>query len=198
MKRDAGMVLALVGLGGLLWWLSRQQTPASDAGTSSDATNFTSDPIAAVSDAVQSSVSGWKATGEGPVWVPVLNAIEAQVGLPTDLLARIAYQESHFRSDIIRGVKTSSAGALGIMQMMPQYFASVRVPVPFTDSDVQAQMQEAANLLTSLYSQFGDWSLAIAAYNAGAGNVRKYGGIPPFSETQNYVTQILADLPALA
>jgi soluble lytic murein transglycosylase-like protein len=49
--------------------------------------------------------------------------------------------------------------------------------------------------MRSLYLQFGSWSLALAAYNAGPGNVQKYGNtVPPFAETQSYVSSILADV----
>ncbi|MGH3574705.1 MAG: lytic transglycosylase domain-containing protein, partial [Pseudonocardiaceae bacterium] len=68
----------------------------------------------------------------------------------------------------------------------------------YSDAAVAAQIEEAGNYLSTLYHQFGDWSLAVAAYNAGPGNVQKYGGIPPFTETQNYVAQIIADVPALS
>jgi len=139
-------------------------------------------------------MSDWKATGG--IWLPHLANAELAYGLPTDLLARVAYQESHFREDIIRGTLQSTAGALGIMQLLPKYFTSVRVPTPFTDVDVIQQIDEAAAFLEHLYDVTKDWRLAVAAYNAGLGNVRKYDGIPPFAETQNYVTQILADVPA--
>jgi soluble lytic murein transglycosylase-like protein len=147
--------------------------------------------------AVESSVVGWKNVGSAADWLPTIAQAEQQHGLPTDLLARMAYQESHFREEIIRGTKASPAGALGILQLMPQYFRSVNTPTPFTDADVRNQIDEAAQQMQSLYSQFSDWSLALAAYNAGAGNVRKYNGIPPFTETQNYVAQITADVPSL-
>jgi soluble lytic murein transglycosylase-like protein len=193
-KRSTQQLLAIAGGALVVWWLSRQSSqPAADT-----VTDFSSDPVASVSDAVTSAVSGWKNVQQGPDWVPVLNAIENAHGLPVDLLARIAYQESHFRDDIIRGLKASPAGALGMMQMLPQYFQSVKVPVPFTDVDVQNQIEEAAAQVVSLFTQFQDWSLAIAAYNAGAGNVRKYGGIPPFPETQSYVAAVVADVPALS
>lgn len=148
-------------------------------------------------DAIVSSVSGWRSVNQGPVWTPILDSIGRSYGLPDDLLARVAYQESHFRDDIIRGTTASSAGALGMMQMLPQYFSSVTTPRPFNDTDVRAQILEAAGQLASLYRQFKSWPLALAAYNAGAGNVNKYGGIPPFAETQSYVAQISADVPAL-
>jgi soluble lytic murein transglycosylase-like protein len=145
-----------------------------------------------------SSLGGWKNTGSAAAWLPTLAQAEIDNDIPTDLLARIAYQESHFRETIIRGTLTSPVGALGIMQMMPQFFQSVRVATPFTDDAVTTQIYEASNYLASLYTEFKSWPLAIAAYNAGAGNVQKYGGIPPFTETQNYVAQITADIPGLA
>lgn len=148
--------------------------------------------------ASEATMVGWKNVDDGPKWVPYLNMAETQFNIPTDLLARIAYQESHFRPDIISGSKVSSVGALGLMQMMPQYFKSVNVPRPYTDQDTLNQINEAAGQLSSLYNSTGSWQLAVAAYNAGLGNVRKYGGIPPFPETQTYVADITADVPAIA
>ncbi len=146
---------------------------------------------------MQAAFTGWKAVQQGPVWVPVLNTTESEYGIPTDLLARIAYQESHFRPDIITGTKVSPAGALGLMQLMPQYFASVQRPRPYSAADTVAQISEAAQLLQQLYSRFGDWALAIAAYNDGAGNVNQYiaGNRALPKETTDYVAAVLADVP---
>lgn len=144
------------------------------------------------------SSSDWHTEEQGPVWVPILNMTENRVGLPVDLLARIAYQESHFRESIIRGTYPSAVGALGIMQLMPKFFTSVSVAqIPYSDADVTNQIDEAAHFLAGLFHSTQDWDLAIAAYNAGLGNVRKYGGIPPFKETQDYVAQVTADVPSL-
>ena len=183
MRRDANLLLILAGVA-----LAYEYYQSA---TSGDPTSFASNPLSSIME----TVTPWKSAGSGPQWVPVLNAAEQQFGIPTDLLARVAYQESRFREDIIRGTKASGAGALGMMQLMPQYFPVVNVPRPYTDADVSNQITAAAQQLSSLYSRFGDWSLALAAYNAGAGNVEKYGGIPPFTETQNYVAQITADVP---
>lgn len=143
----------------------------------------------------------WLASANAQKWAPALAAAEQQYGLPSGLLSRIAYEESHFITAIINGTEPSSAGALGMMQLMPQYFNSVNVPVPFTDSDTLAQINQAAQLLQSLYSQFGNWTNAIAAYNAGSGTVQDYlnGTISSLpQQTQTYVAQITADLPNLA
>lgn len=149
-------------------------------------------------DSVSSAVAGWRNVNDGPKWTPILDSIGRSYNLPDNLLARVAYQESHFRDDIIRGTHASPAGALGMMQMMPQFFSSVTTPRPFNDTDVRAQILEAASYLAQLYRQFKTWPLALAAYNAGPGNVNKYGGIPPFPETQSYVAMIRADVPNLA
>jgi soluble lytic murein transglycosylase-like protein len=167
-----------------------------NADGSTPVTSFTNDPVSAMTDAIK-ALAGWKNVNKAADWLPTLAAAEISTGLPTDLLARVAYEESRFREEIIRGTKPSPAGALGIMQMMPQYFQSVRAQQPYSDDAVTSQINEAANLLASLYTRFNSWPLAIAAYNAGAGNVSKYGGIPPFAETQNYVAAITADVPGL-
>jgi soluble lytic murein transglycosylase-like protein len=190
MTRDEKLLLLLLGGAGVAyWWYTSTPT---------DPTSFAASPVDAISDAIVSTVSGWAGTNEGPTWVPVLNATEANLGIPTNLLARLAYQESHFRDDIIRGTTKSSAGALGIMQFLPTTSPTVSAPIPFADSDVEAQIQAGGAYLVAQYNTFGSWDLALAAYNAGPGNVTKYGGVPPFTETQNYVAQILADVPGVA
>ena len=110
MRRDANLLLILAGVA-----LAYEYYQSA---TSGDPTSFASNPLSSIME----TVTPWKSAGSGPEWVPVLNAAEQQFGIPTDLLARVAYQESRFREDIIRGTKASGAGALGMMQLMPQYF----------------------------------------------------------------------------
>ncbi len=144
----------------------------------------------------------WESQGDGPIWLPALNAAERQFTIPTNLLARVAFEESSFRPGVISGMIKSAAGALGLMQLMPQFYASVHLPIPFTPASTQAQIIEAAHFLASLYGQFGDWQEAVAAYNWGAGNEHheyvehgsyELADMPP--QTQNYVKQIFADVP---
>jgi len=146
---------------------------------------------------VTAAVTGWKEVNTGPAWVPFINSVETQYGIPPDLLARVAYQESRFRPDVISGDTPGGAGELGIMQMMPQYFTSVNVPRPYTVGDVEAQIREAAGLLSRLMDRFNDWGLAVAAYNDGASNVDKYlGNTRALSDsTIEYVSAVLADVP---
>lgn len=144
----------------------------------------------------------WTTAGDGHIWVAPLNVVEELNHFPTNLLARIAFQESSFRPGVISGAIPSSVGALGLMQLMPQFFASVRAPVPFQVPDTLSQMHEAAGLLKSLYARFGDWQEAVAAYNWGGGNVHheyvEHGSylladMP--AQTQDYVREVFADVP---
>lgn len=137
----------------------------------------------------KSSVLDWKKANGAAKYLPMLNEAERRYGIPTDLLARLAYQESHFRADIIKGEVRSPDGAVGIMQIVPKYHPDV------DPLNVPQAIDYAARFLKSLYIRFSDWKLALAGYNAGAGNVEKYSGIPPFPETQNYVAQITRDVP---
>ena len=104
-------------------------------------------------------------------------------GISEDLLKAIGYVESRFDPNA-----TSGVGAMGIMQLMPDTAAGLGV----TDAyDPYENIMGAAKLLKGLSDMYGgDISLMAAAYNAGSGNVAKYGGVPPFEETQNYVAQI--------
>jgi soluble lytic murein transglycosylase-like protein len=143
--------------------------------------------------------ASWLSSANAKKWLPFLTAAENNFGIPAGLLARIAYQESRFRQDVIAGTTTSEVGALGLMQLLPQYFQTVRRPIPFSDSDTQDQINEAASLLSSLYHRFGDWTLAVAAYNDGAGNINQVlaGTRSLPAQTAQYLQQISADLPAL-
>lgn len=186
----------LAVLGGIAAYIYYQSTQTPDTASDS-AVSFSNDPLSSIGDAIVSSTVGWKNAGDGPVWIPALNAAEAQYGIPADLLARVAYQESHFRRDIITGALASPAGALGMMQLMPQYFTSVRVPRPFSPDDTNAQILEAAQLLASNFRALGTWPLAVAAYNAGVSTVKNNSASAANqAATANYVAQIIADIPA--
>jgi soluble lytic murein transglycosylase-like protein len=138
----------------------------------------------------------WLTEGEGPLWVPTLNDTEDHYGIPHNLLARVAYEESHFRTDIILGHTTSPVGAIGIMQLMPHIFPGAGV-------SPAADINTAGQLLFDLYNRFHDWQVALAAYNWGQGNVHheyakdadKYILADMPDQTQNYVKQIVADVP---
>lgn len=111
----------------------------------------------------------------------------ATFGVSVNLLTSIARAESGFNANAV-----SSAGAVGIMQLMPATAASLGVTNSY---DVRENIMGGAKLISQLLSKYnGNTSLALAAYNAGSSNVDSYGGIPPFTETQNYVQKVLSYL----
>lgn len=122
----------------------------------------------------------------------LFRAAGAKYGVPAQLLAAVARAESNFRTDA-----RSPAGALGLMQFMPATAAGMGV----NPMDPASAIDGAARYLQANYNRFGSWDLALAAYNAGPGAVSKYGGIPPFTETQGYVrrvNQYLAEYGSIA
>lgn len=101
-----------------------------------------------------------------------------------NLLKAIGKAESGFDPSVV-----SSAGAIGVMQLMPGTARSLGVSNPY---DAQQNIMGGAKYISQLLKKYdGNVRLALAAYNAGPGNVAKYGGIPPFQETKNYVNRVL-------
>ena len=110
--------------------------------------------------------------------------IAIEEGVDPDLFLRLVGQESSFNPDAV-----SSKGASGLAQLMPGTAAELGVD----PSDPIQNLRGGARYLRQQLDAFGDPVLALAAYNAGPGAVRKYGGVPPFAETQNYISRILGD-----
>lgn len=107
--------------------------------------------------------------------------------ISVDLLKAVARQESGFQTDIV-----SSAGAIGVMQLIPGTAEYLGVTDPY---NAEQNIMGGAKLLSELSTRYnGDLSLTLAAYNAGTGAVDKYGTIPPYQETQNFVAKIKANL----
>ena len=107
-------------------------------------------------------------------------------GVSKSLLLAVAKQESNFDANSV-----SHAGAQGIMQLMPGTAKTLGVKNAF---DPYENIMGGAKLLRDNIRAFGSIPLALAAYNAGPGAVKKYGGVPPYKETQDYVKKIMADL----
>jgi soluble lytic murein transglycosylase-like protein len=180
---QAGEVLVVVaGVGLVLYALSTSQGESIVQDIETD---------------VGAAVNGWQNENEGPTWVPVINQTEVSLGIPTNLLARMAFQESSFLPDVITGETPSSAGALGILQLEPQYNSSVQVPIPFTAADTTAQITQGGQDLLGNYQTFNDWGVAVAAYDAGAERIKEVlaGTATMPEETSDYVAAILTDVP---
>jgi hypothetical protein len=124
--------------------------------------------------------------GEIP-FAALFNEVAPKYGLDPRFLAAVAWAESSFNDDVIYCRRTSSAGARGLMQFMPATAAGFGID----PCDPPQAVDGAARYYQGLYKQYGRWDLALAAYNAGSGNVRKYGGVPPFTETRNYIAKIM-------
>ncbi len=106
-----------------------------------------------------------------------------EFGINENFLKAVAKAESGFDPDAVSG-----CGAQGIMQLMPFTSESYGVTDPF---DAKQNIYAGAQLLSELLDNYnGNATLALAAYNAGSGSVQKYGGVPPYDETVNYINKI--------
>ncbi|NSW76560.1 MAG: lytic transglycosylase domain-containing protein [Candidatus Atribacteria bacterium] len=99
------------------------------------------------------------------------------------LVKRLIQVESGFDAEAI-----SPKGAMGLMQLMPETCNDLGVENPF---DARENLEGGLRYLKGLIERFRDVKLALAAYNAGPGRVREYGGVPPFPETQQFVKKVL-------
>ena len=117
---------------------------------------------------------------KGP-YVKMAKTVAQKHGVPVDLFLRLVQQESGWNANA-----RSHKGALGLAQLMPGTARALRV----NPHDPYENLEGGARYLKTQYQEFGSWRLALAAYNAGPGAVKKYGGVPPFKETRNYVKVI--------
>lgn len=123
--------------------------------------------------------------GTGPVpFAAMIEAAAKRYGVDPALLAGLVKAESNFNPNA-----KSGAGAQGLTQLMP---ATARGLGVTNSLDPAQALDGGAKFLGGLLKQFkGNESLALAAYNAGPGAVQKFGGIPPYEETQRYVPKVL-------
>jgi soluble lytic murein transglycosylase-like protein len=117
-------------------------------------------------------------------WAPAISRAAERWNVGAALIAAQLFQESRFNPFAV-----SSAGAKGLAQFMPGTARAYGLADPY---DGAASIMAQAHYLHDLLREFGSVPLALAAYNAGAEAVRRYGGIPPYPETQAYVATILA------
>ena len=114
-------------------------------------------------------------------YISVVRAAARRHGIPEDLFLRLIQQESNWNPRA-----KSHAGAFGLAQLIPSTARYLGVDI----NDPHQNVDGGARYLKEQYRTFGSWRLALAAYNAGPGAVKKYGGVPPFRETRNYVRVI--------
>jgi len=116
---------------------------------------------------------------------PLIGRTAASAGVDPALVLAIAASESGLDPGA-----TSPTGAAGVMQLMPETARSVGVSDPY---DAAQNIAGGTRYLHALLDRFeGNIPLAVAAYNAGPGAVERYGGIPPYPETQRYVAKVMA------
>jgi soluble lytic murein transglycosylase-like protein len=178
-------------------------TPASPAGAQGSSGDFASALQAATADDTASGVigsapSGYQALAQGAgatgasgasgeaggEYEALIDQAASRNGLDPAVLHGLIQQESGFDPSA-----TSSAGASGLTQLMPGTASSLGVADPL---DASESIEGGARYLGQLTSEFGgNTEDALAAYNAGPGAVEQYGGIPPYAETQSYVSKVL-------
>lgn len=163
----------------------------SDKGTSAAAQAGTNAALSAsAQNSASESTQTTAASGSGGIPAKISQAIQQaseKYGVPEKLIQAVIKQESGYRPDAV-----SAAGAAGLMQLMPETAASLGVSNVL---DPEQNVDAGTKYLKSLLGKYDNNArLALAAYNAGPGNVDRYGGIPPFKETQQYVSSIMNHL----
>jgi soluble lytic murein transglycosylase-like protein len=116
---------------------------------------------------------------------PIIASCSRQYGVDSALVKAVIHAESGYNPNAV-----SPKGAQGLMQLMPKTAQGLKVADTMNPSD---NIRGGVRYLRFLLDTFnGNESLALAAYNSGMGSVAKYGGVPPFQETRNYVAKVLS------
>lgn len=188
-------------------------TSSSISNTFSNSSNSSNSTIESIENALttalntSTSLSNLSTSNTSKVESTITSALESLTstlkdsGIPTDIQNAISLASEKYdiaESLISAVIKTesnfnptavSSSGAMGLMQLMPNTAASLGVTNAY---DIYQNIDAGTEYLRKQLDRFEDIELALAAYNAGPGNVEKYDGIPPFEQTQNYVPKVLS------
>ncbi|SCM93573.1 Uncharacterized protein BWINRASL_01578 [Bacillus mycoides] len=129
------------------------------------------------------NIQKMRSSNEGK-YEDIIDRASRTYGIPKTLIQKMIEVESNFNPKTV-----SHAGAMGLMQLMPANVKEMGIKNPFSPAEsIEGGVKELSGYLKK---NNGDLVLALASYNAGPGNVRKYGGVPPFKETQGYIKKIL-------
>jgi len=138
-------------------------------------------PDAVLAKATDGPLPSFRGTYRGEYLEVAREAARAH-DVPEDLFLRLVQRESGWNPSAV-----SHKGATGLAQLMPGTADLLGVDI----ADPFQNLRGGARYLRMMYDKFGSWRLALAAYNAGPGAVEEHGGIPPFTETENYVRAIM-------
>jgi len=193
------LLLAAAAGGGAWWWWRSRQPALEEITTTAKKLPLPAGAILnipATGHGAQPSIAKpnpWVTPTRGRPFEQMFLAATARYRLPAGLLSRLAARESNYNP-----TAKSSVGALGLMQIMPKFHPDLDPGELALDEKAALTpaiaIPYAAGYLRQLFDRFGKWTMAVAAYNAGPTAVAKYGGVPPFKETRDYVAAILPDV----